>query len=86
MPEWPVVCPYCDEEIDSHDSYADSKEMLRDHISRKHAPKKQLVTSQDTMFKVWAALRNEGLSDIKVLDCVNGMQNFGIIFVDKNLN
>jgi hypothetical protein len=34
--EWPVRCPKCGAEIDSMDSYADSKAMLRSHIENQH--------------------------------------------------
>jgi len=33
---WAVDCPVCGTSIDSHDSYADSKADLKDHISLKH--------------------------------------------------
>jgi hypothetical protein len=33
---YPVTCPVCGTEVDSQDSYADSKEMLRHHIALKH--------------------------------------------------
>ena len=34
--EWTVACKYCGKEFDSHDSYADSREMLRVHIIKTH--------------------------------------------------
>lgn len=33
---WPVTCPHCGAEIDSMDSYADSRADLREHIKREH--------------------------------------------------
>ena len=33
---WVVRCSHCGEEFDSHDSYADSYEMLDAHIELKH--------------------------------------------------
>lgn len=33
---WIVRCPKCGAEIDSMDSYADSKAMLRSHIENVH--------------------------------------------------
>lgn len=36
---WPVKCPHCDYVADSHDSYGDSKAMLRYHIDVNHGGK-----------------------------------------------
>lgn len=36
MSDWSVTCPKCGEKIDSHDSYGDSRAMLRLHIENKH--------------------------------------------------
>lgn len=36
---WEVKCKYCGREFDSHDSYADSNEMLDYHIATDHPDK-----------------------------------------------
>lgn len=33
---WPVRCPVCSAVFDSHDSYGDSKEILRAHVREAH--------------------------------------------------
>lgn len=36
MSDWEIPCPICGKVLDSHDSYGDTRPMVRDHTERVH--------------------------------------------------
>ncbi len=69
-----------DEVIRQYQAGSITVNQMRDLLSQGREPAKELGFTESTLFKVYNTLKMQGLDDRQAQDCINALQNDGILF------